>query len=634
MKYQSHLRLAFFCFLLLVTYLPLSAQRSDVASVPQLRAYSQQGWKIRSAHISFDSLTLYFSACAPQSTNYDIYLSHSRGGLWSTPEKLSASVNTDADELWPSISPDERRLFFIRRTVNPKAKKGTPPTDHLYMAENLRGKWEVVEQTVISSGQDLSPLILPDNRTVIFSRRERFKNRDFYALYHTQYLGYGVWNIPVRIDSADTRSLINPRLRTLNDTVLQVTEMQLSERERKEYDTFYLQHQVVIPPLMRCRRYGVLSGVVTDENTSRAVEATILLYDAITANLLTTAHTDPTTGHFRVALQSGHKYNVDITAPNYSHYYTTLDCRETDMLRQYHLPVSIAGNLRIRINTYDADLFTPEPMEREMVQLSESGKTIRIHTKREERGRLYEFPIGEVYDLSLFRRGYHDTTLTIDTRRNVRFTLAELDIPLRPVKAALVLQLGDGSDSTITEGTIRLRNRNRHETLELPYTPPTTQVLIRQEDEYEVVIQSPGHFFFDTIVSIPDGYDTQLCEAILTPIKKDMVVQLHNILFENNSYVLSRSSYDELEKVVQLLEANPELHIELSAHTDDVGSDEYNDRLSSRRGEATLNYLVSRGISRSRLTSVGYGKRRPLVPNDSDKNRAINRRVEFTVTDF
>jgi outer membrane protein OmpA-like peptidoglycan-associated protein len=207
-------------------------------------------------------------------------------------------------------------------------------------------------------------------------------------------------------------------------------------------------------------------------------------------------------------------------------------------------------------------------------------------------------------------------------------------VPLNPVKKPLELRLDNILDSTITEGTIRLRNRNKHEIIDMPYNPPTTTIMLRQEDEYEMVIQSPGHFFFDTIVSIPDGYDRQLCDVSLKPIQKDMVVQLKNIQFENNSYVLTPSSHAELDKVVLLMEANPELKIELSAHTDDIGSDAYNDQLSSRRGEATMEYIVRKGIARSRLTSIGYGKRRPLVPNDSDENRAINRRVEFKVTDF
>ena len=247
---------------------------------------------------------------------------------------------------------------------------------------------------------------------------------------------------------------------------------------------------------------------------------------------------------------------------------------------------------------------------------------------------MYDLPIGETYALTLYRRGYIDTTLLINTRRDVRFSTTEFDVPLNPVKKPLELRLDNILDSTITEGTIRLRNRNKHEIIDMPYNPPTTTIMLRQEDEYEMVIQSPGHFFFDTIVSIPDGYDRQLCDVSLKPIQKDMVVQLKNIQFENNSYVLTPSSHAELDKVVLLMEANPELKIELSAHTDDIGSDAYNDQLSSRRGEATMEYIVRKGIARSRLTSIGYGKRRPLVPNDSDENRAINRRVEFKVTDF
>jgi outer membrane protein OmpA-like peptidoglycan-associated protein len=83
--------------------------------------------------------------------------------------------------------------------------------------------------------------------------------------------------------------------------------------------------------------------------------------------------------------------------------------------------------------------------------------------------------------------------------------------------------------------------------------------------------------------------------------------------------------------VVRLLEINPDLRIELSAHTDDQGSDRYNDLLSRKRGEAARSYLIRRGVDASRVTATGYGKRKPLVPNDSDEHRAMNRRVEFKV---
>lgn len=629
-----------YCILLLVTFLlaPMSMSgQKDLQPTPELRKFSQQGWKIQHAFISFDSLSMYISAQEPGKTNYDLYVSRSRAGFWSAPERLGDVINTDADELWPTVASDERRLYFIRRTRDEKLIKSSHGAqgvyDQLYVSESFRGEWQKAEPTIISSDHDLSPLVLPDNQTVIFARKEMEKKRPYYALFHTRYMGYGIWTLPVRMDSLERRSLYAPYLKQLTDTVLQLTEMQVVERDKKELDTLYVPRTMVLPKNMRCAPYAVLTGVVTDEHSGRAVEATIRLYDAITANLLDEALSDATTGRFRLALHSGYKYNIDISGENYSHFYATVDCR--DSLSNHHLMAQIARNLNIRINPYDAELFTPEPPEREVIRNVTTDKTLRVRTKREETGRVYELPIGETYAVTLYRRGYLDTTIMVNTMRDVRFSAAELDVPLQPIKKALILQLGDTLGGVeVKEGTIRLRNRNKHEVIEMPYTPPTTTIMIRQEDEYEMVIQSPGHFFFDTIVSIPDGYDQQLCDVELKPIQKNMVVQLRNIQFESNSYILTRSSYAELEKVVALMAANPELHIELSAHTDDVGTDAYNDQLSARRGEATLEYIVKKGIDRSRLTSTGYGKRQPLVPNDSDANRAINRRVEFKVTAF
>lgn len=623
---------------LLLSVLPVFGQK-DMQPTPELRKFSQQGWKIQHAHFSFDSLTIYFSALEPGRTSYDLYVSHSRAGSWAAPERMNDSINTeDADEMWPSISSDERRLYFVRRTYDRKLIKSSRGTqgiyDHLFTSDNLRGVWQQAEPAMVSTNHDISPLVLPDNRTIFFARQEMEKKRPYYALFYTRYLGYGTWTLPVRMDSLERRSLYGPYLKQLTDTVMQVIEMQEQERDKKEFDTVYLNRQIPLPSSLRSGKYGVLTGVVTDENSGRAVEATIRLYDAITANTLDEALSDAATGRFRVALQPFRKYNIDITAPNYSHYYLTLDCMNPDSLTNHHVQVQIARNLSIRINPYDAELFTPEPPEREVIRNVATDKTLRVRTKREQQGRVYDLPIGETYALTLYRRGYQDTTILINTLRDVRFSAAEFDVPIQPVKVPLKLSLGNDLDTEVKEGTIRLRNRNKHEVIEMPYNPPTTTIMLRQEDEYELVIQSPGHFFFDTIVSIPEGYDQQLCDVSLKPIQKDMIVQLRNIQFESNSYILTRSSHAELDKVVKLMEANPGLKIELSAHTDDVGTDDYNDQLSSKRGESAMEYIVKKGIDRSRLTSVGYGKRRPLVPNDSDAHRAINRRVEFKVTEF
>jgi outer membrane protein OmpA-like peptidoglycan-associated protein len=113
-----------------------------------------------------------------------------------------------------------------------------------------------------------------------------------------------------------------------------------------------------------------------------------------------------------------------------------------------------------------------------------------------------------------------------------------------------------------------------------------------------------------------------------------MVLQLRNIQFDYNSYDLTPSSFAELDRLVKLMQDNPSMHIELSAHTDDVGSERFNLLLSQKRGEAARKYLLRHGVEPERIVAKGYGKTKPLVPNDSEENRAINRRVEFTINEI
>ena len=76
---------------------------------------------------------------------------------------------------------------------------------------------------------------------------------------------------------------------------------------------------------------------------------------------------------------------------------------------------------------------------------------------------------------------------------------------------------------------------------------------------------------------------------------------------------------------------NPSINIEISGYTDNSGSDEHNMTLSLERAAAVMTALLERGISVKRINAVGYGANRPLVPNDSEKNKALNRRVEIRV---
>jgi outer membrane protein OmpA-like peptidoglycan-associated protein len=80
-----------------------------------------------------------------------------------------------------------------------------------------------------------------------------------------------------------------------------------------------------------------------------------------------------------------------------------------------------------------------------------------------------------------------------------------------------------------------------------------------------------------------------------------------------------------------MLAENPAIEIEMSAHTDSRGSDDYNFKLSDNRARSVMEYILSKGIAPSKIRSQGYGETKPVVDNDTDDNRQLNRRVEFTI---
>lgn len=120
-------------------------------------------------------------------------------------------------------------------------------------------------------------------------------------------------------------------------------------------------------------------------------------------------------------------------------------------------------------------------------------------------------------------------------------------------------------------------------------------------------------------------------DLYLVPIEVGQVFRLNNVFFDFDKWDLRPESYVELDRVVKLLNDNPSMEIELSAHTDSYGSDDYNFKLSDNRAKSCREYLLSKGIDPSRVTSQGYGETQPVAPNDTPENRQLNRRVEFKI---
>jgi outer membrane protein OmpA-like peptidoglycan-associated protein len=119
---------------------------------------------------------------------------------------------------------------------------------------------------------------------------------------------------------------------------------------------------------------------------------------------------------------------------------------------------------------------------------------------------------------------------------------------------------------------------------------------------------------------------------VLEKIEKDKIFVLENIYYDLDRAEIRTDAAKELDKLVTILQDNPDLKIELSSHTDDRNTDAYNLDLSQRRAKSAVDYLVSQGIDPTRLEARGYGESKLLIENaQTEEEHQVNRRTEFKI---
>lgn len=162
-------------------------------------------------------------------------------------------------------------------------------------------------------------------------------------------------------------------------------------------------------------------------------------------------------------------------------------------------------------------------------------------------------------------------------------------------------------------------------------------VCIPTDNEYSLNVNNENFLFYS------DNFNLTGIYSKTEPFKKDIplksmrigeVVVLKNVFFDTDKYDLKQESIIELNKVVNLLVQNKNIQIEIGGHTDNQGSREHNKTLSNNRAQSVFDYLVLKGIDKSRLSYKGYGMDVPIADNESFEGRAINRRTEFKIVAF
>lgn len=205
-------------------------------------------------------------------------------------------------------------------------------------------------------------------------------------------------------------------------------------------------------------------------------------------------------------------------------------------------------------------------------------------------------------------------------------------------KKKYVFNISDSeNDNTNLSGKIKVTNQLTGEEMWVEKDPSVKggySVFLTEGEEYSVEVTNVKGYVYknDNIKVGMDGSDEIAIKKI--EVEKLVVgknIELKNIYYDYNSYVLSDSSAKELNLLLELMEVNPEMKIRIEAHTDSKGKAEYNLDLSQKRAQSVVDYLVSKGVSADRLESIGLGSTAPRVVEIDELTQAQNRRVEIKI---
>ena len=152
--------------------------------------------------------------------------------------------------------------------------------------------------------------------------------------------------------------------------------------------------------------------------------------------------------------------------------------------------------------------------------------------------------------------------------------------------------------------------------------------------DYLVNVSAPGYLFYSDHIPLKDYKNPSpfLKDIPLPLIKVGQKIALRNVFFASDKYELLKSSFNELNRLIALLKANPSINIEISGHTDNSGNANHNKELSVMRAQSVYNYLIKiGGISPKRLVAIGYGDTKPASNNNTPEGMALNRRTEILI---
>lgn len=604
---------------------------SEAKPVNAINNFVGNDYIIESPSYNQDVSVIYFSLKhVHKDSSADIYSCRKINGVRQEPKKINGLVNSSADETDPCISPDGKTLYFARKNTDETFKKYECYT--IFRSRLSDSVWLKPESLPepVNEVCDRFPRISADGKT-LFLTSVRNSDDTGSDIYYAKELAKNVWLSPVLMDSLQSKEDESSPSCDINGNIY----FARNTGSRKK-DPVYIHRQGLSQKFLPDNAL-IIMGEIRDQKNNKVLPANIRLIDPNSSVILAKAKADALTGKYRLTLPESRNYRIDVFSKAYSHHFSNYNIRELNKNKIIEENVLLFPEVSLIVNAFDAEIF--RPLDADMKIYNSSKEEIEVKAEKLSAGRKrFILPIGSKYRIQASKKYYENAEFVLDLSDVVIFDEFERDLELQPRKTELEIVLSDSETGEGVSTEVIITNSSTGEKRSISAETDQNgrlRINLREGEKYDISVTPTGYSFYNTTVNLTEKGRKKKVEADLQPLKKASKIQLNNIFFEFNSAELNEQSYKELNRVADLLKANPHIKMEVSAHTDDVGSEQYNLELSDKRARSVVEYLQKKGITQDKIISKGYGESMPaFLPENTEENRAKNRRVELKVVEI
>jgi len=522
--------------------------------------------------------------------NYDLFVSQKRGGVWSEPVNIGASINTQYDEQSPFISPCGRYLYF--------ASNGHPGYggNDIFVSTRLGDTW-----TEWSKPVNMGPIInsVKDDRYYTIS-----PDGQFAYLSSTRMGGAGMEDI-YYVDLG--------LLQRLKDKIAAMSG---------KSDAF--------------DQYNI-TGTVSDAN-GRPVRADVVWIYSLDGNTYMRIVPADDRGNFTFNLPANAQdLSYEVNHPGFRKTTAAVNLPEDNPNVMVNIVLmGDAGRLEDQIVVNGRVLDENNNPVPSLVRWSYviNGELNEVLVEADQNG-VFKLHVPKVsrlkYNINEPNYAPREEIITLPEGINSYDTIIRLVSLGNDILVYGKVVDNNGRPLTATLFWNYLRDGEMVEYRVSSNTDGDYRVTLPRRASFDYRVAKTNYMQVSGVLEVPAGEHDINRDFRLVRLEEEAVFQLENVEFEFNKAVLTPASLKILEPVLSTMQANSSLEIELSGHTDNIGTRAYNLRLSEARAKAVADHLVQNGIAAARIKSVGFGFDKPIATNDTPEGRQRNRRTELKI---